>query len=178
MYNYYQSSLSLIFSSTESPAGVSTHLLRYGNTIATDSPGLLQTSQKQRTEASAQEFDSTRYLYQLVVRCYECLSLWKLICEFQLHFTISRMSKVHACDCHVIAVWSAGYDWTGYKRTLETCHFSLSYFEWKRCKFQQSILVVICSELRVNWFEDLIWWRLNGLVEGLIWWFNLEAEWI
>lgn len=87
------------FSHTESPAGMSSHLLHHGS-AAMDTP--LHSQQKLRCEASAQEFDSTRFLYQLVVRCYECLSLWKLICEYQIHLTISGLSKVRSCDHHVI----------------------------------------------------------------------------
>lgn len=74
-------------SHTESP---SAHLLRHGNLNA-DSPH--PGHMKQRSEAAAQEFDSTRFLYQLVVRCYECLSLWKLVCEYQLHLTVSGLGK-------------------------------------------------------------------------------------
>ncbi len=40
------------------------------------------------------EYDSTRYLYQLVVRCYECVSLWRLLCERQFPLVINGLSKV------------------------------------------------------------------------------------
>ena len=88
-------------SHVESPVGMSSHLLRHGNT-SVDSPHLSQ--QKQRCEVTAQEYDSTRLLYQLVVRCYECLSLWKLLCEYHIHLTVAGLSKVRSCDCHVITV--------------------------------------------------------------------------
>ena len=72
---------------------MSTHLLRRGN-LAVDSPHAGQLVQQRSAEASTQEFDSTRYLYQLIVRCYECLSLWKLLCEYHMDSTVAKLSKV------------------------------------------------------------------------------------
>ncbi len=81
--------LLMFHSYTESPSGRSSHLLRHSS-VAVDSP--LPSQHKHRCEA--QEFDSTRFLYQLVVRCYECISLWKLICEYHIHPTVSGLTKV------------------------------------------------------------------------------------
>ena len=42
------------------------------------------------------EQNSLKALYQLVVHCCECLSLWKLLCEYQLHLTAKDLSPVRA----------------------------------------------------------------------------------
>ena len=84
----------LLFSYTESPAGLTSRLHHHGSV---DTP--LHSQQKQRNEASVQEFDSTRFLYQLVVHCYEVLSLWKLLCEYNIHLTVTGLVKVSwSCD--------------------------------------------------------------------------------
>ena len=40
-------------------------------------------------DAYTQELNSLHFLYLLVVRCCECLSLWKLLCDYQLNLTVS-----------------------------------------------------------------------------------------
>ena len=42
-------------------------------------------------DAYLQELNSLHFLYLLVLRCCECLSLWKLLCDYQLHLTISGL---------------------------------------------------------------------------------------
>ena len=42
-------------------------------------------------DAYLQELNSLHFLYLLVVRCCECLSLWKLLCDYQLHLTVSGL---------------------------------------------------------------------------------------
>lgn len=89
--------------------------------------------QKQRCEANVQEYDSTRYLYQLVIRCYECLSLWKLLCEYQIHPTVAALGKVRSRDCHVTAVKSCVCVCVaGYEGTSETGQLQIPNFEWER----------------------------------------------
>lgn len=40
------------------------------------------------------ELSSLKALYQLVVHCCELLSLWKLLCEYQLHLTAKELTNV------------------------------------------------------------------------------------
>lgn len=40
------------------------------------------------------EHNSFNNIYQLVVQCCECLSLWKLLCEHQFHLTANGLSLV------------------------------------------------------------------------------------
>ena len=37
------------------------------------------------------EHNSLLNLYHLVLQCCECLSLWKLLCEYQFHLTVDGM---------------------------------------------------------------------------------------
>ena len=42
-------------------------------------------------DAYNQELNSLHFLYLLVVRSCECLSLWKLLCEYQLHLIVTGL---------------------------------------------------------------------------------------
>ena len=42
-------------------------------------------------DAYNQELNSLHFLYLLVVRCCECVSLWKLLCDYQLHLTVTDL---------------------------------------------------------------------------------------
>ena len=92
---------------TDSPGAYSSHF--HGHQIQTPSasanPAQLSFLQRQRSEASMKEHDSTRHLYHLVMRCFECLSLWRLLCERQFPLVVAGLSKVkgvkHVSVCDV-----------------------------------------------------------------------------
>ena len=71
------------------------------DTMATSAPLQLQQNMqaKYRTEARAMEQKSLHEVYQLVVMCCECASLWRLLCEAQVSQVIGRLSAVSVlCD--------------------------------------------------------------------------------
>lgn len=58
------------------------------------SPSSLSSSFFPSADAYAMELSSLKAVYQLVVHCCELLSLWKLLCEYQLHLTAKELTNV------------------------------------------------------------------------------------